>query len=339
MTDTPASVPGSAILVVVPTLNEERHIAACLNSLLPDAPAGTTIAVADGGSRDRTRAIVAGFAGVVLADNPARLQSAGINAAVAALAGPAHRVLVRCDAHAVYPPGYIARVADGLRAQGAAALVVAMDAKGETGFARAAAWIVDTPLGSGGAAHRGGWRSGWVDHGHHAGMDLGWFRRIGGYDPGFSHNEDAEYDLRLARAGGRIWMQADIRLNYAMRPGLRRLARQYWNYGRGRARTVAKHAVRPRLRQMIPVVNLSGLLAGMALAPLWPPAVAWPLAYVAALLAVSVAGAVALRGPAGLWAGPALGAMHIAWAAGFLRQVPGRRPALPLTLPAEDLPR
>lgn len=323
------------VLAVIPALNEEGHIAACIDSLTVPAPgdggAGFDIVVADGGSTDRTRAIVAGLAsripGLRLIDNPGRLQSAGLNRAVEVAAGPAHRILVRCDAHAVYPPGYVMGLARSLRARGVQSVVVPMDAGGETAFARAAAWIVDTPFGSGGSAHRGGRRSGPVDHGHHAAMDLGWFRRIGGYDPGFNHNEDAEYDHRLRAAGGQIWLDADIRLSYAMRPTWRGLARQYWNYGRGRARTVRKHRMRPRLRQLIPVVNLAGMALCLLLAPVWPWALVWPLAYLAALVAISLAGAWRLGGPGGLWAGPALFAIHNAWAAGFLRQVLAAGPA------------
>ncbi|MEM7641577.1 MAG: glycosyltransferase family 2 protein [Pseudomonadota bacterium] len=324
----PAALHPDHVLVVVPTLNEAAHIEACLTSLWQnDAFAGAVrIAVADGGSTDGTRDIVRALArtrpGLVLVENPARLQSAGINAAVAAAAGAGHRILVRCDAHAVYPDGYVRRVAQTLTDRPDAASVVGvMDAEGGTCFARAAAWVVDTPLGSGGSAHRGGARSGWVDHGHHAGFRLDWFRRIGGYDGDFSHNEDAEYDHRLALAGGRVWLEAGLRLDYRMRPTARGLLRQYWNYGRGRARTVMKHRLRPRPRQVIPAANLIALVAALALAPIWPWALILPGAYLAVLAGVSAVAAWRMGSPCGLWAGAALAIMHNAWGAGFLRQL------------------
>jgi succinoglycan biosynthesis protein ExoA len=313
----------AAILVGVPALDEERHIAACLRSLMAGPPEmrAVRIVVADGGSRDATRRIVAGlaaeFPNIELIDNPGRVQSAALNRIVETCAGPGHRVLVRCDAHAVYPPGYVLRVAASLAARGAAALAVPMDAVGERGFQRAAAWAVDTLLGSGGAPHRGGRRSGWVDHGHHAGIRLDWFRRVGGYDPGFSHNEDAEFDHRLARAGGRIWLDAGLRVAYPMRTTPAALARQYWRYGRGRARTVLKHRLRPRLRQVAPVVAVAGLSLGV-LAPLHPAFLVPAAGYLALVAAASLWTALRLGSPCGLWAGPALAAMHLPWGAGFL---------------------
>ncbi|QQA41932.1 glycosyltransferase family 2 protein [Pelagovum pacificum] len=318
------------VLVVIPTLNEADTIESCVLRLLadeqvfgiPPAAGGGMLIVADGGSTDRTCDIVSRIANsrpagqVRLLHNPARVQSAGINRAVARF-GSGRTVLVRCDAHAEYPPGYVSRLVDRLRERDCASVVVPMDSLGQTGFARGAAFILDTPLGSGGAAHRGGTASGYVDHGHHAAMDLDWFRRIGGYDAAFAQNEDAEFDLRLAAAGGRIWLDGAIRMTYHPRARLSGLCRQYFNYGRGRAATVAKHRIRPRLRQMLPVVNLLLMLATLTLATVWPPALAWPALYILVVSGAAIVSALRI-GPDGLWAGPALCAIHFGWAIGFL---------------------
>jgi succinoglycan biosynthesis protein ExoA len=165
-----------------------------------------------------------------------------------------------------------------------------------------------------------------VDHGHHAAFDLDWFRRVGGYDPSISHNEDAEYDLRLARAGGTIWLTDRTRIAYLMRPTLRGLWRQYWNYGRGRANTLTKHRVLPRLRQIIPVANAWMLAVSLAALSVSQLALVWPTLYAGLLIAISAAGTVSLRSSDGLWAGPALGAMHLAWGLGFMqRMIEGSR--------------
>jgi len=179
---------------------------------------------------------------------------------------------------------------------------------------------VDTPLGSGGSAHRGGTKSMEVDHGHHAGFDMATFVRIGGYDPSFSHNEDGEYDQRLRAAGGRIWLDADIRVRYTPRATVPALAKQYFNYGKGRARNLIKHGGRPKLRQLIPQATLMLCVLGLLLAPFEPLTLIAPLTYVATLALVSVLVAIRLRSPCGLLAGLASGTMHMSWAAGFFRQ-------------------
>lgn len=322
----PGPVAGASVLVAVPTFNEEDHIEACLRSLLAgdDRLADIRVVVADGESTDATCEIVIGlqteFPNISVINNPRRLQSAAVNAVAEGCSVPETQYLIRCDAHSIYPPGFITQVADALARTGADSVVVPMDAVGTTCFQKANAWIVDTLLGSGGSAHRGGHTSGEVDHGHHAGFKLARFTALGGYDETFSHNEDAEYDQRVANAGGRIYMDANIRLAYAPRATVRALARQYYSYGRGRARNLRKHGTRPRLRQMIPVLNLLGLAGTMMGSVIFPWMLAYPTLYLSALGAASLFVALQRRSLCGLLAGVASGTMHTAWAAGFIRQ-------------------
>jgi succinoglycan biosynthesis protein ExoA len=249
------------------------------------------------------------------------LQAAALNLAAAGAPETA-TILVRCDAHSIYPENFILDVAQSLVDTGAASLVIPMDAVGETCFEKANAWIVDTPLGSGGAAHRGGKTSGWVDHGHHAGFDLAWYRRIGGYDESFSHNEDAEYDVRLGKAGGRVYLDAGIRIQYIPRGNVRRLWKQYEGYGRGRAKNVRKHGSRLKLRQTVPILALLGSALGLVASLVYWPAIILPLGYVAILALASGLVALKHKSPCGLYAGLAAGTMHMSWAFGYLREAP-----------------
>ncbi len=322
----PRAVAGADVLVVIPVLNEAKHIETCIRSLMTgDArlrDAG--FVAADGGSGDETRAIVEGLRGefpnLSLLDNPKKLQSAAVNLA-ARQAGHGRQILVRCDAHAVYPANYVMQVADSLGSRGVASLVVPMDAAGETCFQKANAWIVDTPLGSGGSAHRGGQKSMFVDHGHHAGFDLKSFLDVGGYDETFSHNEDAEFDTRLRQAEGKIFLDAGIRLVYLPRATIGSLARQYFNYGKGRARTLLKHGEKPRLRQLIPPATLVACLLGFAVAPFSLWGLILPGGYIAALVLASLAVAVKHKSLCGLMAGAASATMHTSWSAGLFRQM------------------
>lgn len=312
------------VLVGIPVLNEAAHIESCLASLMTGDPRLQTVRflIADGGSTDGTRDILDAIASrhdnVDWIDNPGRLQSAALNL-IAGQAGK-ETILVRCDAHSVYPPGYVMQVADALRARDVASLVVPMDAVGLDCFQKANAWVVDTPLGSGGSAHRGGTESKFVDHGHHAGFDLAMFRSLGGYDESFSHNEDAEYDARVAKAGGKIFLDAEIRLVYRPRDSVRGLARQYFGYGKGRARTLRKHAVRPRLRQLFPLLSLAALLGSVLVAPFHWIGWVYPAIYFGALAITSTWLALRHRSACGLLGGLAALTMHMSWAAGFARQ-------------------
>lgn len=319
----PDQIPNAErVLVIIPTFNEEDHIEACIRSLLGQSGLNCAMVVCDGLSTDRTREIVielqASYPQLHFLENEKRLQAAAINHAVDAMATSDTRYIVRCDAHSIYPENFIARVVASLDATKAASVVTVMDSVGSTCFEKANAWAVDTPLGSGGAAHRGGAKSGYVDHGHHAGFDVDWFRKIDGYDETFTHNEDAEYDHRLGLAGGAVYLDADIRIEYTPRGSVKSLARQYFNYGKGRARTTLKHAIRPKIRQMVPVLALLGVIFSIVLLPVTPWLALIPLSYVLLLSCVSLSFAIGKKSLCGFWTGPALATMHMSWGLGFI---------------------
>jgi succinoglycan biosynthesis protein ExoA len=287
------------------------------------------VLVADGGSTDGSREIVEDIAArdprVRLVHNPDRLQSAGLNLATRML--DEHRPwLVRVDAHAEYPKHYVSTLIAEARATGATSVVVAMDTKGHGGFQNAAAAAQNSILGAGGAAHRNGKAAGWVDHGHHAVFRLSAFEAVGGYDESFSHNEDAELDLRLSQAGGRIWLTDKVRITYLPRSTPKALWKQYFNYGKGRARTVLKHAQPLKLRQALPLA-VAPAVASLSLAPVfWPfaiPALVWATVSLVYGLVLGMR----LRDPAALLSGVAAMIMHLAWSAGFWTQLFVNRPA------------
>lgn len=315
--------------IVVPTLNEEARIGGLLAQLsrLP-AELVVEILVAEGRSRDATRARIADAARVDgrvrLIDNPARLQAAGINRAVAN-ADPAADTIVRIDAHALYPDDYVPRIVATFERTGADMVATRLDTRGETCAQRGIAAAQNSRVGSGGSAHRVGGYSGWVDHGHHAGMDRAMFTAVGGYDETFAANEDAELDLRVRRAGGRIWLAGDIEAVYFPRRTLTALFRQYRRYGVGRARTYLKHGERLRLRQMLPPIIVLAIAGALMLALAIPWALVVPGLYLIALILVTLALFAEAPSPCTLFAAPAMGVMHVSWGIGFLTTLLTRR--------------
>jgi succinoglycan biosynthesis protein ExoA len=149
-------------------------------------------------------------------------------------------------------------------------------------------------------------------------MDLALFRQVGGYREDMPHNEDAELDQRLLKAGGRIWLEPSLALRYFPRATVGALWRQYRGYGQGRARTLQLHRQRPKLRQALPLLVPGAALVALA-APIQPwfalPLAAWAMA---CLIAGALVGARAGGGCALLSGVPAM-TMHMAWGLGFLQ--------------------
>lgn len=314
-------------LVVVPCLDEEDALPALLAWLVEHAADDALIVVADGGSRDRSVAIVEDFArrhrNVRLLHNTGRVQSAGVNLAAQTF-GANRDWLVRIDAHCGYPANYVAMLLESAARHDATSVVVPMITRGAACFQDAAAAAQNSVMGTGGSPHRHLVTGRYVDHGHHALFDLAVFLSVGGYDESFSHNEDAELDHRLGLAGGRIWLEPNASVIYHPRRTPGALLRQYRNYGRGRARTVAKHGLRLKLRQAAPLVIapcIALALAGLVLAAtadvrfglLALPGVGW--------LLVCQAFAVVLAKRARSWcvlaSGVAAMLMHAGWSTGY----------------------
>lgn len=321
-------------MIVIPCLNEEQHLPALLDQLLADDP-DRLIVVADGGSRDASRAIVARYAtahpNIVLMDNPDRIQSAGINRAVAAW-GAERRWLVRVDAHCLYPDRYVSGLIAAAKERQAVSVVVPMVTVGTGCFQRAVAAAQNSVLGTGGSAHRSVGAGRYVDHGHHALMDIAAFRRVGGYNEAMSHNEDAELDLRLAREGA-IWLEPGQAITYFPRADPVSLWRQYRNYGKGRAQTIGLHRIKPRLRQLVPLAVPLAVLCALLTPLSW--VFALPLfGWVALSLIFGALIGIRAGSACALMAGPAAMIMHLAWGWGFIRQtlfgrLPGTAPRDP----------
>ncbi|WP_371747251.1 glycosyltransferase [Acuticoccus sp. I52.16.1] len=315
-------------LIVIPCLDEAEHLPGLLDLVAADVGPDELIVVADGGSRDRSRAIVMERAAsdprIRLMKNPERIQSAGVNAAVRQF-GEGREVFVRIDAHCLYPPTYCSQLLAEMARVGSDSVVVAMRTEGVACMQRAVAAAQNSRLGSGNSAHRVGAEPGHVDHGHHAAMRIDSFLALGGYDETFSHNEDAEFDYRLTHAGGRIWLAGVEPPVYLPRKTLGRLFKQYLSYGRGRASTVRKHDMRLKLRQVASIL-VAPSAAGLLVAPLIAPfslllaglAAVPGLLWTAAALGGGTVLAVQRRDTCVLCAGLAAMTMHLSWSLGFI---------------------
>ena len=327
-------------IIVVPTLNEASHIGALLDTLLTEAAAlDARIIVVDGGSTDGTQEIVSAKGRetrrVVLVHNPRRIQSAAINLAVQAYGEDAD-FLVRVDAHGAYPPDYCRTLVAEAEERGVGSIVVPMRTVGRAAFQRAVAAAQNSPIGTGGSAHRMGKGGVAVDHGHHALMRIDAFRSVGGYDETFGSNEDAELDHRLRQAGHVIWLTDRTAMTYYPRSTISGLARQYFGYGGGRARNIFKHRMRPRLRQLAPLAILPVVL--LAALSIWHwgflvPLALWGVGCI--VLGVHAARKYYPETEIPMAFTPLVGfaamVMHLAWSTGFWLQVasqPFRRKAV-----------
>jgi succinoglycan biosynthesis protein ExoA len=273
----------------MPCLDEAGFIETCLKSVGAQThpPDRTEILVADGGSRDGTREILARLARedprLRVIDNPDRIQAAGLNRLLAEARGD---VFVRMDVHCEYAPDYVEKCIAVLERTGADNVGGSPRPRGESPFQKAVCAALTSPLGAGGAPQWNPANEGFVHS-----VPFGAFRRdvlraVGGFDPRAVTNEDAELNQRLIAAGRRVYLSPEIVFSYYPRASLVGLARQYFRYGQGRARTLVKHRglLNPR-----PALPFLALVFALAVLLLFPAAAPWLAAlYAVATLAEAI---------------------------------------------------
>jgi cellulose synthase/poly-beta-1,6-N-acetylglucosamine synthase-like glycosyltransferase len=268
------------VTIAMPCRDEEAYIEGCIRAVQEqDWPRDRLeILVADGMSIDATREILARLAAedtrIRLVDNPARIQAAGLNECVRLARG---EVIVRMDVHADYPPDFVRQCVGALERTGADTVGGPARPRARTFFQRCVAMALDSPFGIGGSAYRKPDAEGFVESVWPGAFRRSVFERVGLFDPHAVTNEDAELNQRITAAGGRVYLSRDIVVHYYPRESPRALARQYFKYGQGRARTLLKHRKLLTLRPALPFLWLAGEAALLATWP-WHPLGPWSLA-------------------------------------------------------------
>jgi succinoglycan biosynthesis protein ExoA len=330
------------IAFVVATLDEEQSIEECVHSLLDQdyPPEKIEVCVVDGGSRDRTRSIVAGLATadprVHLHHNPRRIAGAAFNIGVETTRG---ELVGLVSAHSRTDSGFAAVLAEAFRTSGAALVggrKVAEPVRPASSTATAIARATSSPLGLGSARYHYSEKPGWVDTAFPGAYRRELFSEIGGFDESLVRNQDDELHLRARLAGHAMWFDPRLRSSYQPRRTLRALYRQYYEYGWWRTATIVKHRRIASLRHLAPAALVAGLAAGPGvliagsrarlLSRAWPAGVAaWiSLLAVAGWRERDAGGGVSVRVAA------AVACVHLAYGIGMWRGAVDRvRPAGP----------
>lgn len=262
---------GPVLSVIVPVRNEASHIGRCLESILADAPAGgIEVIVVDGLSDDGTADIARELARrsegrVRVLENPSRFVPLAMNLGIAAAGAP---YIGRIDGHCLVERGYFDGCLERLGTGRYDCVGGTLVNEGTTPAGRAIAAATSSAVGVGSARFRTG-RGGesLVDTLAFGVYRREVFERIGLFDEAFVRNQDDELNLRLIRAGGKILLIPSLRIRYFVRESLRRLARQYFQYGYWKWKVFRKHGALGSWRQLAPPVFVALLGLSAAAAP------------------------------------------------------------------------
>ncbi|WP_328334739.1 glycosyltransferase family 2 protein [Kribbella sp. NBC_00382] len=330
------------VSVVMPVLNEERHLEEAVGRVLDqEYPGELEVVLAIGPSKDKTQAIAARLAEadkrITIVANPTGKTPAGLNTGIA---HARHDIVVRVDGHGVLTQGYITRAVEVLHESGADNVGGVMAAEGRTPIEMAVACAYRSRLGLGASTFHQGGKAGPADT-----VYLGVFRRaalerVGGFDESMHRAQDWELNYRIRKTGGLIWFSPDLSVTYRPRSSLKDVAKQFFHTGQWRREVIRRHPETANKRYLAPpvavillalgtILGIIGLATGSAILDLGFLA---PLGYALLLLFGSAMEGRYLPWKALFWLPLICATMHISWGLGFLIGLQ-ERPAPPATAP------
>jgi glycosyltransferase involved in cell wall biosynthesis len=325
----PESLP--TISVVIPCRNEERFIGRCLDSVLdnryPDA--SLEILVVDGMSDDRTREIVEDYASrcpsLRCLDNPKRRTPWALNIGIEAASGT---YIARVDAHAEIAHDYLVECVRHLEEWDADNVggPMATLPRDDTHIGRGIVAVLSHKFGVGGSHFRTSSKEPkWVDTVFGGFFPKDVFRRVGLFNEGLVRGQDMEFNLRLAKQGGRILLAPRVRSSYHARTDYLTFVRHNWTNGVWAIIPIIHSEVFPvSVRHLVPLAFVVMLPVTLGLwlgAPLWVAALAsLPVGvYLALNLLASIDVMRKFRSPIlGLVAPPLFATLHLTYGAGSL---------------------
>jgi len=315
----------SLVSVIVPMRNEEAFIGKCLASVAEqDYPAELLeVLVIDGRSTDRSREIVSAMRaevpGLHLLDNERKVAPVAFNIGINNARG---EILTIISAHCYLASDYISRCVEYLAKTGAECVGGPIESIGETHTAKAIALAMSCPFGVGDALFRHSQRAQYVDTLAFGAYRRDVFDRVGLFDEELIGNEDDEFNYRLRRYGGKLFLTPAIKSFYYSRASLRALWKQYFNYGFGKVRVVRKHPGLVRLRHLMPALFVAGLMIAALLGLFSPLFVLLFAVIVGSYLSLSFLFSLRIALKKGWQYLPVLpltfACLHIAYGAGFL---------------------
>lgn len=262
------------VSIVIPCRNEEDFILRCLDSVFnSDYPSELIeVLVCDGNSDDKTPALVLEYAkqktSVRYLVNEKITTPYALNLGITNSQG---EVIIILGAHTELATNYISECVAVLNQMpdvwcvGGVLHNVSSDE-----LTASVSLAMSSPFGVGNAHFRTGAKDGYVDTVAFGAYRKEVFEKIGLFDEELARNQDDEFNFRLLKNGGKIWLTTATSATYYVRSSFQKLFKQYFQYGYWKVYVNKKHKSITTLRQLVPVAFVLTLYALIIMVILFP---------------------------------------------------------------------
>ena len=254
------------VSIVIPVYNEEKFIEGLINSLLKQDYDKEKIEIifVDGNSSDKTVEIInKKLANEKLQyrvmSNPKKITPKSVNMGIKEAQND---IIIRIDAHSEYPINYITKCVYYINNTDADNVGCICKPGSKTKIGKAIANVVSSKFGVGNSSFRTGAQSGYVDT-----VPFGTFRKelfdkIGYFNEELPRSEDNEFNYRIRKNGGKVYLFNDTEIIYYPRDTIYKLMKM--GFQNGEWATYTGYII-PRtmgIRHFIPLLFVLGLIVG-----------------------------------------------------------------------------
>ncbi len=245
------------VSVVIPCRNEEKNIAACVSAIyashLPEGCA-LEVLIVDGQSDDGTLQIISElqkkYSGLHLITNPKRITPVAFNLGIQNAKGDYIQII---GARQIIAEDYILKGISKLQSHPE---IWCIGGKVENVFENELGEIIakamDSPFGVGAGNFRILKASAYVDTVGTPLFRKAVFEKAGLFDESLVRNQDDELSFRILKAGGKIFLDVEMKVKYFVRGNFKNLFKQYFQYGYWKVYVNKKHRTITTLRQLAP---------------------------------------------------------------------------------------
>lgn len=261
------------VSIVIPCFNEEKFIGKCLNSMLKqDYPKNKLeILVVDGMSTDKTKDILNDYKekhGIKTLENQKKITSTALNIGIKESTG---EIIIIFGAHAFAKENFVSKNVEFLFEKKVDCVGGVIKSIGENYWGKVISLVMSSPFGVGNALFRYTKEAKYVDTVAFGAYRREVFKKVGLFDERFVFGQDAEFNFRLSKIGGKIFLSPEIESYYYVRSSIIKLWRQYFRYGRSKSTMAKRHKKIISIRSLVPTfflltLFLSGIL-GIFLKP------------------------------------------------------------------------
>lgn len=266
------------VSIIIPCRNEELYISKVLDNIINQDfdKSYLEVIIVDGNSEDKTASIIMDYATkysyIKCLKNPNLTVPYALNQAISESNGD---VIIRMDAHAIYPSNYISKLTKQLFQLGADNIggIIKTLPNNESLIAHSIAIAMSSSFGVGNSYFRIGTnKPKSVDT-----VPFGCFRReifnkIGLFDTELTRNQDDEFNGRIIQNGGKIFLIPDVEIKYYARSTWKKMSLMFYQYGLFKPLVNRKLKKPATIRQFFPL-GFVMLLFWIVITPLiWMPA-------------------------------------------------------------------